>query len=61
MGPPRAQSNKGCISLKLAVETRLKSESFEPLIGFLAFLVQKLWKTNIFGWKLPMFLKNSVV
>jgi len=25
------------------LETRLESESFEPLIDFLAFLVQKLW------------------
>ena len=25
------------------METRLESESFEPLIDFLAFLVQKLW------------------
>ena len=32
----------GSISLKLAVGTRLKYESFEPLIDFLAFLVQKL-------------------
>jgi len=30
------------ISLKFSLETRLKSESFEPLIDFLAFLVQKL-------------------
>ena len=28
---------------KLLQETRLKSESFEPLIDFLAFLVQKFW------------------
>jgi len=30
------------ISLKFLLETWLKSESFEPLINFLAFLVQKL-------------------
>jgi len=30
------------ISLKFLLETRDKSESFEPLIDFLAFLVQKL-------------------
>jgi len=30
------------VSLKFSLETRLKSESFEPLIDFLAFLVQKL-------------------
>jgi len=29
--------------LKLSVETRLESDSFEPLIDFLAVLVQKLW------------------
>jgi len=34
------------------VETRLYSESFQPLIGFLAFLVQKLWpKSHKFGKK----------
>ena len=30
------------VSLKFSLETRLVSESFEPLIDFLAFLVQKL-------------------
>jgi len=25
------------------LETRLKSESLEPLIGILAFVVQKIW------------------
>ena len=30
------------VSLKFSLETRLESESFEPLIDFLAFLVQKL-------------------
>jgi len=30
------------VSLKIALETRLKTVSFEPLINFLAFLVQKL-------------------
>jgi len=35
------------ILLKFSLETRLKSESFEPLIDFVAFWVQKLWsKTN---------------
>jgi len=29
-------------SLKFSLETRLKSESFEPLIDFLTFLVQNL-------------------
>jgi len=30
------------VSLKFSLETRLDSKSFEPLIDFLAFLVQKL-------------------
>jgi len=30
------------ILLKFLLETRLESESFEPLIDFLLFLVQKL-------------------
>jgi len=33
----------GIFWLKFLLETRLQSESVEPLIGFLAFLVQKLW------------------
>jgi len=36
-----------CILLKFSLETRLESESFELLIDFLAFLVQKLSKINI--------------
>jgi len=28
------------------METRLETESFEALIGFLTFLVQKLWPKN---------------
>ena len=40
---PSAQSLGQSVSLKFSLETRLKSESFEPLINFLAFLVQKLW------------------
>jgi len=36
---PTARPN---CSLKFSLETRLESESFEPLIDFLAFLVQKL-------------------
>jgi len=39
---PRAQLLGQSISLKFALETRLESESFEPLIDFLAFLVHKL-------------------
>jgi len=40
---PRAQPLGQSISLKFLLETRLESESFEPLIDFLAFPVQKLW------------------
>jgi len=35
---PRSQPQEIC---------RLKSESFEPLISFLRFLVQKLWLKNV--------------
>jgi len=38
---PRAQPLSQSVSLKFSLETRL--ESFEPVIDFLAFLVQKLW------------------
>jgi len=40
---PKAQPLGQSVSLKFSLETRLESESFEPLIDFLAFLVQKLW------------------
>jgi len=44
---PRAQPLGLSVSLKFSLETRLKSESYEPWINSLAFLVQKLWsKTN---------------
>jgi len=39
---PWAKLLDGSISLKFLLDTRLKFESFEPLIRFLAFLVQKL-------------------
>jgi len=39
VGPHRLGQS---VSLKFSLETRLESESFEPLIDFLAFLVQKL-------------------
>ena len=39
---PRAQLLGQSVSLKFSLDTRLESESFEPLIDFLAFLVQKL-------------------
>jgi len=38
----KAQPLGQSVSLKFSLETRLESESFEPLIDFLAFLVQKL-------------------
>jgi len=40
---PKAQPLGQSVSLKFLLETRLESESFEPLIDFLAFLDQKLW------------------
>jgi len=39
---PRADPLGQSILLKFSLETRLESESFEPLIDFLALLVQKL-------------------
>jgi len=39
---PRAQLLGQSISLKFSLETWHESKSFEPLINFLAFLVQKL-------------------
>jgi len=38
---PRAQSLGQSVSLKFSLETRLESGSFEPLIDFLTFVVQK--------------------
>ena len=38
----RAQLLGQSVSLKFSLETRLESESYEPLIDFLVFLVQKL-------------------
>jgi len=40
---PRAQPLNQSITLKFPYETRLESKSFEPLMDFLAFLVQTLW------------------
>jgi len=40
---PRAQLLGQSVLLKFSLETRLESESFQPLIDFLAFLGQKLW------------------
>jgi len=40
---PGAQLPGQSVSLKFSLESRLESESFEPLIEFLTSLVQKLW------------------
>jgi len=40
---PAAHLQDGSISLKFLLTLKLKSESFEPLIDFLMFLVQKIW------------------
>ena len=42
----RAQPLDGSILLKLLLQARLESGSFEPSMDFLAFLVQKLWPKN---------------
>jgi len=39
---PKAQPLGQSVSLKFSLETTLESESFEPLIDFLTFMVQKL-------------------
>jgi len=39
----RVQPLGQSVTLKFSLETRIESESFEPLIDFLAFLVQNLW------------------
>jgi len=39
---PKAQPLGQSVLLKFSLETRLESESFEPLINFLAFLIQWL-------------------
>jgi len=44
-GPGR-QSNEAISSLKFLFETRLPSESLEPLIGFLTYLEPKLCHRN---------------
>ena len=40
---PRTQPLGQSVFLKFSLKTRLESESFEPLIDFLTFLIQKLW------------------
>jgi len=39
---PKAKPLDQSISLKFSLETRLEFESFEPLLDFLAFLVEKV-------------------
>ena len=43
---PGCQSNEPIVSFKFFVETRLLSESLEPLIGFPAYLDPKLCHKN---------------
>jgi len=43
---PWAQLQDRSILLEFLLETRLESKVFEPLISFLAFLVQKPWPKN---------------
>jgi len=38
---------RGMFFAHISVETRLKSESFKPLIGNLGFLVQNLWSKKL--------------
>ena len=40
--PAKTQPLGQSVSLKFSLETRLESKSFEPLIDFLALVVQKL-------------------
>ena len=44
---PGAPTARGKYFTQDFMQSRLTSESFEPLIGFLVFLVQKLWPKNI--------------
>jgi len=41
---PGDQPQEGSISIKLLLETRLESKFFEPLVGFLAFLLVEFGK-----------------
>jgi len=41
-----AQLQEGSILLKFLLETRLESQTFEPLIDFAVCLVQKLWPVS---------------
>ena len=43
---PGLQLVDGIFWLNFLLETKIDSKSFEPLIGFLAFLVQNLWDKN---------------
>jgi len=43
---PGPQSNEPIFGLKFLLETRVSSESLEPLIGFVAFLEPKLCHKN---------------
>jgi len=61
---PRAQLLGQSVSLKFSLETRLESESFEPLIDFLMFLVQKLWskKNKLINYPISLiFLLTNII
>jgi len=45
-GPGPNSKRKGFREVFI-METRIKSKSFEPLIGFLGFLVQKFWPEKL--------------
>jgi len=55
--------------MKFFMRSRLKFKSFEPLTGFVAFVVQKLWLQNIqslivpdignFTLNLPTYVSNK--
>jgi len=55
--------DEGPILPKFSLETRLESESFEPMIDFLAFLIHELWpKINkMIKYLISGFITNFVV
>ena len=55
---PGRELNEPFFVLKFCLETRLSSESLEPLIGFLAYLEPKLWLKNTLFDKNINFLRK---
>ena len=55
---PGRELNEPFFVLKFCLETRLSSESLEPLIGFLAYLEPKLWLKNTLFDKYINFFRN---